>query len=119
MYKNLLQYLQSAFYGKKSRGYRREEDKKREQERRIELEKRREQERRRESLKAAMSNAAAACSSSGSSRRGVATGASRVVRQYKSLITAKEIEDIERTWKILEESEDIGLLNAGILLFKK
>lgn len=32
-------------------------------------------------------------------------------------ITLQQIADIERTWKIVEE--DIGLLEAGIELFKK
>ncbi len=48
----------------------------------------------------------------------VSTAVSRT-QQPKALLTPKQREDIERTWKAVEDHPDIGLLNAGILLFKK
>lgn len=49
----------------------------------------------------------------------VSTDVSRGKQPQALAITPQQKEAIERTWKMVEESSETGLLDAGIELFKK
>lgn len=49
--------------------------------------------------------------------RELSTGVSRG-QQPQAMMTAIQIQDVERTWKMVEEAQE-GLMGAGITLFKK